>query len=326
MGVALVLLTPGTRALGAGASRGRTAKRVLLFTRSQNFEHSIVKVGPNGRPPFALAVISALATAHGWEVDHTKDGQRFTPAGLAPYDAFVFITCGDLAAAKLAVDVAGQPMTPDGDDDRAMPPDGKQALLDAVASGKGFVALHSTACSFLTPGDPWASAEPAVRDAFPRMTGGEFIAHGVQQKGRARVVDHAFPGFEALPDLVELHEEWYSLKNFAPDLHVLLVLEPAGMAGAAYQRPPYPLAWARVHGKGRVFFLSLAHREDVWTTSAFQRMLDGGLRWSLGEARADVRPNLTRVAPESATMPVRPPPKPAAAPAPPVSPSRVDAR
>jgi hypothetical protein len=72
------------------------------------------------------------------------------------------------------------------------------------------------------------------------------------------------------------------------------------MDGVDYQRPPYPLAWARPHGKGRVAYTALGHREDVWDSAAFQAMLTGLLQWAGHRADGDLTPNLASVAPEAA--------------------------
>jgi type 1 glutamine amidotransferase len=71
------------------------------------------------------------------------------------------------------------------------------------------------------------------------------------------------------------------------------------MKGPMYQRPPFPATWARKHGKGRVFFTSLGHREDVWESKEFQSILIGGILWALGRAEADISPNLRIVAPQA---------------------------
>jgi type 1 glutamine amidotransferase len=100
-----------------------------------------------------------------------------------------------------------------------------------------------------------------------------------------------------------MHEEWYSLKNFAPDMHVILVQETKGMRNADYARPPYPATWARKHGQGRVFYTSMGHREVVWQNPTFESVLIGGLNYILGRIDADVTPNLLEVTPEANTMP-----------------------
>ena len=71
------------------------------------------------------------------------------------------------------------------------------------------------------------------------------------------------------------------------------------MKGDMYQRPPFPATWARMHGKGRVFFCSMGHREDVWTNKTFQQILLGGIAWSLGNVDADTTPNVKKVTPKS---------------------------
>jgi type 1 glutamine amidotransferase len=45
----------------------------------------------------------------------------------------------------------------------------------------------------------------------------------------------------------------------------------------------YPQAWDRTYGKGRVFYTSLGHREDIWSNDpVFRAHIQGGIRWALG--------------------------------------------
>lgn len=194
----------------------------------------------------------------------------------------------------------------------AMLPDGKKALLDAVANGKGFVGLHSCSDSFHTgESGGGVTKERGQRfknygdasDPFIKMLGGEFIRHGAQQKAIARVISPQFPAFGELGAEINTHEEWYSLKEFAANLHVLLVLETNGMKGADYERPAFPIAWARTHGKGRVAYNAMGHREDVWDSPAYQAMLVGAIKWAGTVIDADVTPNLETAAPGHATLP-----------------------
>ena len=81
------------------------------------------------------------------------------------------------------------------------------------------------------------------------------------------------------------------------------------MKGNDYARPTYPATWVRRHEKGRVFYTSMGHREDIWTNPIFQDILTGGVTCALGDAPADVTPNLTQVAPAGPkTHPFRRPP------------------
>ena len=98
-------------------------------------------------------------------------------------------------------------------------------------------------------------------------------------------------------------EEWYTFKNVGDDLHVILVqdTEPMSKKHPADKklcgRPSFPATWARMHGKGRVFYTSMGHREDVWTNPKFQQIVLGGIDWALGRVDADVTPNVDAVTP-----------------------------
>jgi hypothetical protein len=173
---------------------------------------------------------------------------------------------------------------------------GKRALLEAVRQGKGFLGIHAATDSFRGTGD----GRPI--DPYIAMLGGEFVSHGEQQTARMTVANPHFPGLEQLGTGFELHEEWYALRNFAPDLHVLLVHETEGMRGDMYARPPFPATWARRHGDGRVVYTSLGHREDVWTHPAFEQIVTGALRWVTGQADVDVPPNMTQLTPRANTL------------------------
>ncbi len=75
------------------------------------------------------------------------------------------------------------------------------------------------------------------------------------------------------------------------------------MDGVDYQRPPFPLAWARNHGQGRVWFNGMGHREDIWEDPKFQSLLVGALEWAGRRVDADVSPNIAAVTPQAAMMP-----------------------
>jgi type 1 glutamine amidotransferase len=130
------------------------------------------------------------------------------------------------------------------------------------------------------------------------MIGGEFIVHGKQQEATLKAIDPNFPGAKAF-DNASFTEEWYSLKNFSPDLHVILAQDCTGMDGKMYERPMYPETWARMHGKGRVFYTSMGHREDGWKKPEFLDLVVNAMRWTTGQVDADVTPNLKQATPEA---------------------------
>ena len=293
--------------LHAAESSAWPKRKVLFFSKSSGFEHSVIK-RKGDSPSFAEQVLSELGPKHNIEFTFSKDGSLFNAGYLKQFDAFFFYTTGDL--------------TKEGTDKNPpMSPEGKQAFLDAVKNGKGYVGSHSASDTFHTEPDP---ADKSARyqlngeksDPYIHMLGGEFIKHGPQQVARMTVVEKKFMGFEKLPDYFDMNEEWYSLKEFHSNLHVLLVQETQGMKGGEYQRSNYPATWARTYGKGRVFYTSMGHREDVWLNPLFQDILVGALGWATGNIDADVTPNLEKVAPKYAELPSpTPAPVPKAAPA-----------
>ena len=262
--------------IGTGAPQ-TNRKKVLYVTRSVGFEHSVVH-RDGDRLSHSERILTELGKRAGFDVECTKDGRVFD-GHIDQYDAFAFYTCGDLAK-------------PSNDPGQPMSAGGKRKLLEAIAAGKGFVGLHSAADTFHSQG--------SELDPYVAMLGGEFVAHGAQQNASLILVPQ-FPrirGF-GIAEGISFNDEWYALKNFAKDLHVILVQETEYMKGDCYRRPNYPCTWARQHGAGRVFYSSLGHREDIWTNPFFQTMALGGFDWVLGNASADVTPNIDKVTPQA---------------------------
>jgi hypothetical protein len=195
-----------------------------------------------------------------------------------------------------------------------MSPAGKQKLLDAIQKGIGFVGVHAASDTFHPQPDlpPHANryiAHGEQQDPYLKMVGAEFITHGSEprlQDANLIVNDPRFPGLEGVTSPVKFNEEWYSLKDFQPDLHVILTLDTQGMKGACYQRAPYPVTWARMHGKGRVFYTAMGDWPENWKNEFFLDLLGGGIRWALGDVSAAVDANLKEAAPGYAEIPPKP--------------------
>ncbi len=299
-----MILRTGAAAIGLGLTGCCTTvkpvalakpKRVLFFSKSSGFEHDMIK-RKHGERSKAENILADLGDKHGIDFTFSKDGSLFTPEYLAQFDAYFFYTTGVLTEGGT-------------DKQPPMTPAGKQAFLDAIKNGKGFIGTHSATDTFHTgEGNGVTPNEAPTRyknygedaDSYIKMIGAEFIRHGSQQKAHMRCVDKAFPGMSAVPADFALLEEWYSLKDFATNLHVLLVQETGDMkkdgADHVYDRPPYPATWARMHGQGRVFYTSMGHRDDVWANPAFQSVLMGGLGWAVRDVDVDVTPNIKEVA------------------------------
>lgn len=288
LGTSFTLVSASFWAMAQAAASGANSEkkqRILFFTKNNGYYHDVVRRPKPDQLSFAERVLVDIGRQANVEILCTKDGRVFDE-DLAQWDAFAFYCNGDLTEPG---EVGEPPMSPRG----------KQRLLEAIAAGKGFIGFHSTCNCWRTPGPAYENS-PAV-DPFLAMLGGEFIAHGPQQEATLRVSSRVFPRAESLaPEgTIRLYDEWYAMKNFARDLHVVLVQETEGMQGECYQRPPFPTTWARKHGNGRVFFTSMAHTEAVWHHPFFQTLVLGGFDWTLRRVDVELPPNLLEVTPEA---------------------------
>ena len=272
-------------------------KSVLVFTKSSGFEHDVVKL-QNGKPSIVDNAVTALGQKYSFDVTSTKDGGVFNSGAFKKHDAVLFFTTGDLT-------------TPGTDKNPPMSAEGKQTLLDAIHRGLGFIGVHAASDTFHTQPDPEDRSNRYIAhgeksDPYLRMLGGEFIVHGSTprlQDANIVVNDPKFPGLEGVSSPVKFNEEWYSLKDFRTDLHVTLTIDTKAMSGAPYQRAPYPMTWARMEGKGRVFYTAIGDRPENWSNDFFLNVLGGGIRWAIGEAKASLQPNLNQAAPGYAEIP-----------------------
>lgn len=268
--------------------------KLLFFTKSSGFEHEVIS-WKKGKPSTAEKTFLELGGQNSWEFEFSKDGSKFSPEYLAGFDAVIFYTTGDLTV-------------PGTDKEPPMTPAGKQALFDYVKGGKGFIGLHSASDTFHTDNESKKGPERFTNhgdkaDPYVCFLGAEFIIHGEQQVATNKVINPKFPGFETVGDSFAFHEEWYSLKDFRSDIHVLTLIDSPAMKGSCYERPPYPTTWARQEGKGRVYYTAMGHRDDVWTNPTFRSILTGAIRWTTGDIAAPVPPNLSEVAPGAMTNP-----------------------
>jgi uncharacterized protein len=281
-GAALCL---GSNAVGrALAAPKAPTKKVLFFTKSSGFEHSVIKRAGD-KPALAEKILTDIGKEQGYEVVASKDGRLFEPDQIGQWDVFVFETTGDLTS-------------PGTDKNPPISADGEKALYDAIRGGKGFMAMHCGADTF----GHFGKRNKGREDPYVQMVGGEFVSHGPQQVVRIEIVDPEFPGlasgFAASGKSFQINDEWYALKHMPDDLHVIMVQVTEGMKGNEYKRPNYPMTWARAYGKGRVFYTSMGHREDVWENPMYQGLLLGALGWASGRAEANLEPNIRKVTPK----------------------------
>lgn len=167
----------------------------------------------------------------------------------------------------------------------------KQGFIDRVAAGHAFIGMHAAADTF--HGFP----------EFIAMLGGEFLTHGPQASVECLNQDRQHAATRHLPASWTVFDEIYQFKNYDPaKVHNLLGLDQHPNNGTPGD---YPVSWCRKFGRGRVFYTSLGHREDVWDPVAqvantrknpddvathYQEHVLGGILWALGLAKGSAIP------------------------------------
>jgi len=160
----------------------------------------------------------------------------------------------------------------------------KADLLSFVKDdGKGFVAGHTATTAF----ESWPE--------FGEMLGARYDGHPWNTAyGSVINEDPAFPATKHLPPVFNFTEEFYQAQAYSRDtIRVLLRLDVSKM-------PPnpelhrtdgdFPLAWAKMYGKGRVFYSAFGHAAATWDNPDVYRMYFEAIKWSLGLTDADVTP------------------------------------
>lgn len=236
--------------------------RVLFLSKSSGFEHPVIRT-VDGQPSVVESVLSDIAIDLGATLTSTKDASQINAENLRNFDVVIFFTSGDLT----------QPGT---DGQTPMSEQGLGDLLEWIRRGGGFIGLHSASDTF------HSESSESVSD-YIEMLGGEFRQHGTQFEGRLLLADPDHPTMADLPEEWILTEEWYLFTNVKTDaIHPLLVFDPGaeGDTQPIYDVDPYPIAWWRCYGLGRVYYTGLAHNADTWQQPSMHTMVQNAIEWS----------------------------------------------
>jgi uncharacterized protein len=161
----------------------------------------------------------------------------------------------------------------------------KADLLSFVKEdGKGFVGAHTGDDAYFT----WPE--------FGEMIGGYFDNHpwGVFD-APVIVEDPDFPAMKGFPSTFTIHDEVYQHKDFSRDkVRVLARLDASKLDFSKPQihrtDKDFPVAWAKMYGKGRVFYSTFGHTDESWDDPRVQKMYTEAIKWALRLTGTDVTP------------------------------------
>jgi type 1 glutamine amidotransferase len=238
-------------------------KRLLVIGEEKGYRHEAVT--------HAMVTIERLGRETGlWDTvlrtdteALTKKKLEYNAKNLNDFDAVMFYTGGTLEM----------------DDQK------KADFMSFVRDdGKGFIGVHSAAITFTQ----WPE--------YGEMLGGYYDEHPWNTFDAPIVVeDPAFPGMQRWKPAFTLTDEIYQLKLFSrANTRVLMRLDASklDLRNPRVHRTDndFAVSFARMYGKGRVFYSTLGHVEANWDLPEMQAMFRGAITWALGLVDADVTP------------------------------------
>ena len=260
-------------------------KKLLFLTHAALYKHPSLAPAEAAVTEYGKSGGFDVTTREGYKQDSAKlDLSFLTPAYLAQFDGLMLMTNGNLPLTDAQ----------------------KRSIVDYVRDGKALVGVH---CASLTLYD---------YPEFGEVLGGYYRrsiipANIVGRKiGVLKVEDPSHPATKMLGGSWAVAEEFYQFGTavwdpsrpteqisqvgrlhipmaFSRDrVHVLLSLDTentdlSDLGPEVVKGGDYPQAWSRTFGKGRSFYTSLGHREDIWSTDdKFRAHVTGGIRWALG--------------------------------------------
>lgn len=141
----------------------------------------------------------------------------------------------------------------------------KRGLMNHVASGKGFAALHSATVSF--------GEDPDYR----ALVGGHFIGHPHYRQYQVSVTEEKSPITAGIDEFMITDEQY--LLDYDPRVTVL--------ANALHKGKLMPVMWVKPWGKGRVFYSALGHDVKATKQEMFLKTLLRGAQWAAGRKVTD---------------------------------------
>jgi len=250
-----------TAAACAGQTAGTARKNLLVIGEEKGYRHESVS--------HAMATIERLGRETGlWDTwirtdteVLTKQKLEYNAKNLNDFDAALFYTGGTLE----------------------MDARKKADFLSFIHDdGKGFIGIHSAAITFTD----WPEYGEMIGGYYDEHPWGTFDAPVI-------VEDPQFPGMRQFPPSFTIRDEIYQMKSYSRDkLRVLMRLDPGklDLTNRNVHRTDrdFAVTWAKMYGKGRVYYTTLGHPLETWDRPDMQKMIAEGIKWALGIVDADV--------------------------------------
>ncbi len=222
----------------------------------------ILFLGDNGhhQPNARFRQLQPVLEKRGIELSYTDTAEALNAKTLARYD-------GLLIYSNLTQITPAQ----------------ETALLDFVASGKGFIPLHCASACF------------PKSTAYIELVGAQFKSHGTGTF-RTLIAEPTHPIMKGFDGFESFDETYVHTKHNDKDRTMLEY--------RVDKKTKEPWTWVRTHGKGRVFYTAWGHDERTWGNPGFQNLVERGILWAVNRPLTGLgsptqfreRPEMTKVA------------------------------
>lgn len=256
----LTLLTVGITMLHAQTSNPLRGKKVLVFSKTAGYRHSSI--------PFCTKAIQDMGKANGFDVDTTENAAKFNEENLKKYTVVVFnSTTGNVLSEPQQI-----------------------AFERYIQAGGGFMGVHAAAD---TEYDwPW----------YGKLVGGYFTNHPGKnvsnvQNGKFIIKDRTHISTNFMPETLEHTDEFYSFKNFNPDVKVLFTVDENSYKEGT-MGDFHPMAWYHEFDGGRAFYTNWGHTNETFSEEIALKHFWGGLQWAAAGSALDYSKVKSQLPPE----------------------------
>ena len=231
---------------------------ILLLLSSQLFAQQqrrieVLFLGDNGHhvPIERIPTLMAALGPKGINFTYTDQLEDLNKTTLSKYDALMIFANWDSISSEQ-----------------------EKALLDFVASGKGFLPIHCASYCFRNSNE------------YVKLVGGQFWRHTMDSI-TTTTIKPEHPIMQGLSSFTA-YDETYLHSQLQADNNVLATRE---IKSDQYKDRPAsktePYTWTRTYGKGKIFYTAYGHDERTWQKTGFQDLLYNAILWSVNdEARS----------------------------------------
>lgn len=254
----------------------KKSRKVLIFSKTNGYRHGSIPVGVN-----AVAMMGQKTGAY--SAVHSEDDAMFEPENLKRFDSVIMLnTTGDIFRPRqMPKEKEAQ--------EAALEREGrlKKSLVDFVKSGKGLAGTHSATDTYHGWGE------------YNMMMGGTFAGHPWHQKVPVKLLAPKHPLNSMFDGNFEIADEIYQFRGdtaLPTDRKMLLALDTSVMDVSKGNRKDgtYPVSWVSRYGKGRTFYCSLGHRDEIYYHPVILKHYLAGFQYTLGDLEADATPSASK--------------------------------